>query len=183
MKKLALLLIIVAAFAACQEGAVRYSQSSAEIDTFKAAVAAYEAGDWNEYTSKFADTAKIFYNTETNSMTAAEAAEYHAENAKGLSSYGFEDDKGDIEMVVTDDGETWVNFWGQWNATIASTGKEVNVSVHVTAQFQDGMIVKEYGYWDNVPMMNAMAEAASEDASEEGAAEQAAEEGAEESEN
>jgi hypothetical protein len=183
MKKLAFIIVLAAMFSACEEGSTRYTQSSPEIDSFKAVIAAYETGDWEAYTAKYADTAKIYHNTEAKAMSPKETADQHKTNLAGLSSYGFEDDKGDIEMVVTDEGETWVNFWGSWKATIASTGKEVTLPVHVTVQFVDGMVVKEYGYWDNLPMQTAMAEAASEDASEEGAAEQPAEEGAEESEN
>ena len=182
MKKLAIIIVLASVFVACNEPAEqRYTQSSAEIDTFKALIAAYESADWESYTAKFADTAEVYHNTEDKPMTPAETVESHKANSAALSSYGFADDKGDIEMVTTDKGETWVNFWGLWKATVASTKKEVMIPVHVTAQFVDGMVVKEYGYWDTAPLIAAMEDAASEDASEEGA-EGAAEEGAEESE-
>ena len=160
MRKLALLAVIGLLFVACKQGEPRYTQSSAEIDTFKELIAAYEAGDWANYTAKFADTAKVFHNTDDKSMTPAETVEAHKTNTSALSSYGFVPDKGDAEMVTTDKGETWVNYWGLWKGTIESNGKEMMIPVHVTAQFVDGKIVREYGYWDNAPMVAAMEEAA-----------------------
>ena len=160
MKKLALLAVVGLLLFACKQGEIRYTQSSAEIDTFKAIIDAYEAADWQTYTSKFADSAKVYHNTDDKAMTAAETVETHKQNTAALSSYGFDDEKGDVEMVVTDKGETWVNFWGVWNATIASNGQKLMIPVHVTAQFVDGMVVKEYGYWDNAPLMKAMEAAA-----------------------
>jgi hypothetical protein len=165
MKKLALLAVIGLFVFACKQGETRYSQSSAEVDTFKALIAAYEAADWEGYVAKFADTAKVFHNTDDKSMTPAETVEAHKTNTSALSSYGFVADKGDTEMVVTDKGETWVNYWGLWKATIAANGQEVMIPVHVTAQFVDGKVVSEYGYWDNGIMMAAME--AIEDAAEE----------------
>ena len=35
-----------------------------------------------------------------------------------------------------------------WKGTIAVTGKEIAIPVHLTYQFVEGKIVKEYGYWD-----------------------------------
>ncbi|MCW5520961.1 nuclear transport factor 2 family protein [Aureitalea sp. L0-47] len=181
MKKLALIIVLACTFIACEECPERYTQSSAEIDTFKEVIAAYEAADWENYTAKFADTAKVYHNTDDKSMTPAETVEAHKTTTSGLSSYGFVSDKGDVEMVTTDKGETWVNYWGLWKGTIASTGTEMMIPVHVTAQFVDGKVVEEYGYWDTAALVAALTAAASEDASEEGM-EQAAEEGAEESE-
>jgi hypothetical protein len=173
MRKLALLAVIGLLFAGCQQGETRYAQSSPEIDTFKSLIAAYEAADWDAYTSKFADTAKVYHNTDDKFMTPAETVATHKTNTAQLSSFEFVDDKGDVEMVVTDKGETWVNFWGLWKGTVAANGQEVMVPVHVTAQFIDGKVVREYGYWDNGIMMTVME--AIEDAAEaaEGASENA----------
>ena len=51
-------------------------------------------------------------------------------------------------MVLTDDGETWVNCWLEWNGTLAANNKEIDIPIHLTYQFVDGKIVREYGYWD-----------------------------------
>jgi ketosteroid isomerase-like protein len=52
-------------------------------------------------------------------------------------------------MITTDKGETWINFWGLWRGEMKSSGKTYDIPSHITAQFIDGKIVKEYGYWDN----------------------------------
>jgi hypothetical protein len=177
MRKLALLAVIGLLVFACKQGETRYTQSSAEIDTYKAMIAAYEGADWDNYTAKFADTAKIYHNTDDKSMTPAETVETHKTNTAALSSYGFVSDKGDVEMVISDKGETWVNYWGLWKGTIASNGKEMMIPVHITAQFVDGKVVREYGYWDNAPMQAVMEAAAAAEAAEEaeGASENASE--------
>ena len=51
-------------------------------------------------------------------------------------------------MVLDDDGETWVNYWGLWKGTIAASGESFEMPVHLTSQFVDGKIVKTHGYWD-----------------------------------
>ena len=51
-------------------------------------------------------------------------------------------------MVLTDDGKTWVNFWGTWKGTLAGNNKEITLAVHLTAQFIDKKIVQDHGYWD-----------------------------------
>jgi uncharacterized protein len=54
-----------------------------------------------------------------------------------------------FEMVVTDDGETWVNFWGLWSAVLNANGQKFLIPVHVTARFENGKIVAEHGYWNS----------------------------------
>lgn len=175
MRKIVLLVVIGLFVFACKQGETRYTQSSAEIDTYKELIAAYEGADWENYTAKYADTAKIYHNTDDKSMTPAETVEAHKTNTSALSSFGFVADKGDMEMVVSDKGETWINFWGLWTGTIASNGQDVMIPVHVTAQFVDGEVVREYGYWDNAPMQAAMEAAMEAAAAAEGASENASE--------
>ena len=173
MRKLIVLALISLSVIACQQGETRYTQTSAEIDSYKALVADYEAGNWEAFNSHFVDTAHVFHNTVDKHMSPADNVAGHKERLAALSSYSFDKDEGDYEMVVTDKGETWVNFWGVWQGTITASQEEFRIPVHITAQFVDGKIVKEYGYWDNAPMTLAMqaiqaaAEAAAEGASEE----------------
>jgi hypothetical protein len=61
-----------------------------------------------------------------------------------------------IEQTLDDDGETWVNFWGLWKGTLKANGKEISIPVHLTAQFVDGKIVQEYGFWDMSVFMAEM---------------------------
>lgn len=159
MKKIVVLLgVAIMMLVGCQEKQTRYTQSSAEIDSYKAALSNYENGDWEGYMSHFADTAKIYHNSGEKFITPKESAMNFEESLKMFSSYGFADDKGEIEMVVTDKGDTWVNFWGRWEATLAANGQKFQTEVHTTVQFVDGKIVKEYGYWDTAPLMMALME-------------------------
>ncbi|WP_321538289.1 nuclear transport factor 2-like protein [Flavobacterium piscinae] len=65
-------------------------------------------------------------------------------------------EKEEYEMVVTDKGETWVNFWGLWKGTIKTTNKVYEIPFHNTARFVDGKIVEEYGYWNNSEIVTDM---------------------------
>ncbi|MDC6365116.1 MULTISPECIES: nuclear transport factor 2 family protein [Flavobacteriaceae] len=130
---------------ACQ-GPVRYTQESPEIDTIKQLIANYDSKNFE--TSMYADTSKTFYNTKDNPMSPTETMDYHKQSDANYSSRGFMDDHQEYEMVVTNDGETWVNCWLDWKGSLAANGKEIVIPIHLTYQFVDGKIVREYGYWD-----------------------------------
>ena len=135
----------------------RYTQQSPEIEIFESVVANYVNGEWSEYESKYAEEAEIFFNaTEENPSSIQEAIAGQRLNLEPLSSYTIETDDDELEMVVTDDGETWVNYWGLWKGTIAATGETIKTPIHITSQFVDGKIVKTFGYWNNAPMQLAM---------------------------
>ena len=51
-------------------------------------------------------------------------------------------------MIVNDEGETWVNFWGLWEGTYKTNNKVYQIPTHITARFVNGKIVREFGYWD-----------------------------------
>lgn len=160
MKKYLILFLVTAIIISCnkekeEEKEVRYTQNSEEINTFKAAIKDYENGNWESYAKHYADTAKIYHNS-NKSMTIQENIKSFKEGLAGLSTYEFPDDNEEFEMVVTDDDETWVNYWGDWQATIAESNKKVEVPVHLTARFINGKIVAEYAYYDNAIMMAAM---------------------------
>jgi len=162
MKKSLLIFLISSMIVSCNDGntekeKIRYTQDSEEINTLKAVIQTYEDADWEAYEKYYADTAKIFHNSEQG-LSYKEAAKMHSENISGLSSYGFEDENDDFEMVVTDDDETWVNYWGIWKGILANSEQEITIPVHLTARFINGEIVREYGYWDNSEMMMTMQE-------------------------
>ena len=129
--------------------AVRYTQKSPEIDISKAVIKSYDKMDWEALTSHYADTAKVYFNaTDKNPMAASKIPDYHKENDANYESRGFVEKDNFFEMVVTEKGENWVNFWGTWKCKLKTNGKELEVPVHLTSQYIDGKIVKEYGYWD-----------------------------------
>ncbi len=150
MKKLLFLgLAIVLSVAACQQQEKRYTQQSPEINSLKEVIASYENRDWEALASHYADTAKIMYNVvEEDGKTLAQLMTMHKEDATIFSDWKYVGDESEYEMVVPDKGKTYVNFWGLWKGTLAATNKTYTIPTHITAQFVDGKIVKEFGYWD-----------------------------------
>ncbi|HNP69002.1 MAG TPA: nuclear transport factor 2 family protein [Aequorivita sp.] len=150
MKRLFFLgLAIVLSLTACQKTEKRYTQQSVEIDTYKKVIDAYEKQDWEALMSHYADTAKIMNNViEKEGKTIAEEVAIGKEDAALFSSWDYVDGESEYEMVVTDKGQTWVNFWGIWKGTLAANNKTYTLPTHITAQFVDGKVVKEFGYWD-----------------------------------
>ena len=155
MKKIIQLALVIATVAACKNE-VRYTQNSPEIETFKQVVKDYETGNWESYATHYVDNTKIAYNaTEKKALTLAQSIALHKEETSTLSSYNYVPEESEYEMVVTDKGETWVNFWGLWQGRLKANNQLYEIPVHLTAQFIDGKIVKEFGYWDNSPIILA----------------------------
>jgi len=147
MKNIILLCTMaVLALSACQQSPVRYTQDSPEIDTVKKLISNYNSKSFD--TSMYADTSKTYYNTNKNALSASETMEYHKQTDANYASRGFQNENQEFEMVVTDDGETWVNCWLDWKGNLAANNKAVDIPVHLTYQFVDGKIVREHGYWD-----------------------------------
>ena len=152
MKKLFLLGLVTLLFVACQEQKTqRYFAESAEIETLKAGIKAYEAGDWDKWKSHFADTAKIYVNS-PDPLTIEKRAEGLKAMTAAMASYGFNHDKEYIEMVLDKDDETWVYYWAMHKGTLAANNKELAIPVHLAVQFVDGKIVEEHVYFDGTAM-------------------------------
>jgi len=169
MKTFSILIVCALMLVGCQQTKeeaapqeVRYTQQSAEIDSYKAGIRAYEKGDWDGYRATYSDTVSIYRNNPDKAYNTDETVAIFTEQAVAFSQYGFDPEEEEFEMVKTDDGHTWVNYWGLWTATIAANEQEVKVPVHLTARFVDGKIVREYGYWDNSIVDSAMEALAAE---------------------
>ncbi len=159
MKKLILLGLATVVFTACQEKtATRYTQQSPEIDAFKSIIKSYNDQDWEGMTVHYADTAKTYNNSSDIGLSLADMVEYHKQSLTNLSNRGFLDKDQEYEMVVTDEGDTWVNFWGDWEGTLKANGNKIKIPIHLTGQFKDGKIVRTSGNWDNAPMVLALQE-------------------------
>jgi hypothetical protein len=149
MKKIVLMLLTIGVLMACQEKQpVRFTTSSPEISTFKKMIDDYEKANWSSWATMYSDTAKIYHNNWDNSSTVAEIQKGHESLNVNLSSYGFDKDQMVVEQNLDDDGETWVNFWSLWKGKLRANGKEIHIPVHLTAQFVDGKVVEEYGFWN-----------------------------------
>jgi len=157
MKKLILLGLSLILFTACEKPKQQYFSESPEIDAVKAGVKAYESQDWDTWKTNFADTAKIYYNS-IKAISPEENIEGSKNMLSNFSSYGFDSKETFIEMVIDKENDTWVNYWSVWKGKLAANDKEIIVPVHLTMQFVNGKIVKEYGYWDNSPLVSAFQE-------------------------
>ncbi len=147
MKKLFLLGLAIVLFMACDQKDTRYTQQSPEIDTYKKVMDDYKKMNWAEMVKSYADTAKIANNViEEKAVSISQVVEKNKEDA---AMFNWVVEKEEYEMVVTDEGETWVNFWGIWKGTMKSNNKVYDIPFHLTARFKDGKIVKEFGYWNN----------------------------------
>lgn len=150
MKKLLFLgLAIVLSLTACQKQEKRYTQQSPEIDTYKKVIEASEKQDWETMATYYADSAKIMNNeVEAEGKTIAESMAINKADASLFSTWDYVDAEAEYEMVVTDKGETWVNFYGVWKGTLIANNEVYTIPSHITAQFVNGKIIKEFGYWD-----------------------------------
>ncbi|WP_370480175.1 ester cyclase [Tamlana flava] len=157
MKQLFLLGLTISLFMACQNKPQRYFDESPEIETTKAGITAYETQDWDTWKANFADTAKIFHNT-NKASTPDESMEGMKQMLSNMESYGFGKEGAEVEMIVDKKGRTWVNYWNTWMGKTKVTNKTLSIPVHLTIQYVDGKIVQEYGYYDTAPIQTAFAE-------------------------
>ena len=153
MKKLLIPVLISVVFACQAPPKQRYFTESAEITTAKNLMNDYVAGNFGALAAYYADTAKIFHNT-VDPLGVADFVKAMKDGLDPVSSYKWEDDL--YEMVIDSHEETWVEFWGNWTATLASNGKEIVIPCHVDWRFVDGKIVREYAYYDNAIFIAAM---------------------------
>lgn len=150
MRLLLLLLAFLCLSACAEEKPARYASSSAEIDSVKALVQAYEEGNWERWSSFYADTAKVYHNS-TTPTSPSELGMGMQETLKPLSGYGFMEKDQFHEMIVDDNGETWVNVWANWEGHLADPDTTLVIPVHITAQFVEGKIVEEHAYYNMQP--------------------------------
>ncbi|GAA4944453.1 hypothetical protein GCM10023314_16840 [Algibacter agarivorans] len=166
MKKLFLLGLATILFVACQNQPQRYFEESPEIETLKAGIKAYEAQDWDNWKANFADTAKVFHNT-NKGVSPDEIMVGMKQMLSNFSSYGFSKEGGVYEMVIDKDGKTWVNYWNHWGGKAKVTDKKLTIPVHLTVEFVNGKIVNEYAYYDTAGIGATIAEIEAAKAAEE----------------
>lgn len=159
MRRIIIIFSAAFIFAACNTQEVRYASSSPEIDIYLATIQNFVDGDWNAMRAHYADTAKLFDNvtaTRENVETIGEVIDRLRENRQFFSSQYFLPEEQFVEMVVTDDDETWVNYWGVWVSVLAATEQRFETPMHFTAQFLDGKIVREHAYYNIAPIILAL---------------------------
>lgn len=157
MKKLPILGLILVFILACNTESQRYYSESAEIESVKKVIEAYEKQDWDTWKTHFADTAKVFHNKNTG-IPYQESMKRHQDMISNFSSYSFSDEKTVLEMVIDKNGNKWVNYWSVWSGKLKANGEQLEIPVHLTSQYLDGKIVKEYGYYDTSAITAAFIE-------------------------
>ena len=155
MKKTITLGLLIFVLVSCNKSQ-RYTQNSPEIDIVKAVINNYDYQKWDSLTMKYADTAKVYYNTRDQFFTAKSLPEYHKANDSSFLTRAFEENRREFEMVTDDDGKNWVNFWGIWEGNLLENNKKIEMPIHITYQFIDKKIVLEYGYWDASELVLAL---------------------------
>ncbi|MDP2238365.1 MAG: hypothetical protein Q8J88_18200 [Bacteroidales bacterium] len=159
MKKIIYFLFAFALFSSCSaEKPDRYFSASPEIEVTKLTLKYYTDGNWEALKVLYADTAKVLNNVPETKGISIDAAitDYKNDHELFISmSYVAAEDF--FEMVVTDEGETWVNYWGLWKGTLKATGEEFEIPLHITQRFINQMIVAEHGYWNNSAIALALA--------------------------
>lgn len=148
MKNLYILGLAFAMFTSCGQKETRYTQQAPEIDLVKKHIANYNSKNYDMNASMLADSSKSLFNSKKNPILNKDIVAYHKANDANYSKREFLEKDQEFEMVVTDDGETWVNAWLDWQATLAANGKVIDMPVHMTFHIIDGKIVRELGYWD-----------------------------------
>lgn len=158
MKKLLVLSLATILFIACQEKPKqRYFEDSPEIEIAKSGIKAYETRDWIAWKANFADSAKVFHNSKKES-SPDQIMEGMKRMLSNFSSYGFDKEENTYEMIIDEKGKTWVNFWGNWHGQANITDQKLVIPVHLTIEFVDGKITKEYGYYDTAGIGRTIAE-------------------------
>ncbi len=150
MKKQILLGLTIILFASCQQTEQRYFDESSEIESVKELLQLVEDGNYDETKKFYNDTAKIY----VNSSKAISVEQMTAENIKGRDAFAVFTFKDSIypEMVITKNGNTWVNIWPTWVGKVKGSDNEISLPISLSFQFKEGKIVRYEGFWDNLPM-------------------------------
>ncbi len=157
MKKLLIIAFVGLLIMSCNNQPERYTTSSPEIDITKALVKDYTDGNWENWITHYSDSAKVHHNSIA-SMSANDLKEAFKASLLNYSSYNFSDKDLFYEMIIDDKKDTWVYFWGTWQATVLDTNKELQVPVHIALKFVDKKITEEYAYYDTASLSEAMKE-------------------------
>ncbi|NTW24267.1 MAG: nuclear transport factor 2 family protein [Lentimicrobium sp.] len=159
MKKVFYALFAVMLFAACNpKQPVRYFSASPEIEITKSTLKHYVDANWDALKPLYADTAKVMNNVpDVKGVSIDVAIKDYMQDHELFSSISYAADEDFFEMVVTDEGETWVNYWGLWKGTLKASGEEFEIPLHITQQFENQKIVREHGYWNSSAIALALA--------------------------
>ncbi|MBP1840847.1 nuclear transport factor 2 family protein [Formosa algae] len=160
MKKIILFAFSLAVMASCTEPVKQYTKSSPEIETIKTLHEYFEDSNYDSLQTLYAEDAVIFENS-FDSKSISDVIKEGKEGRALIADYTFVDGV-KCEMIINDEGETWVNSWAHWKGTLKGSEKVIEIPIISRFQFKDGKIVKEYSYWDNLPSYVAFDELATQ---------------------
>lgn len=134
----------------------QYFENCPEIDLGKKLVKAYLDQDWETYRSCYSDTARIWQNAwyssdPGNSIDQEMSAT--KEFVSNLANYTYEETI--WEMIINNNGDKWVHFWGKWVGKLSPDSEVLVVPVHLAFGVVADKVVYEAGFWDNLPMYMA----------------------------
>ena len=116
-----------------------------------------QRGDRAAWHAVYHDDARVYYNRVSDPMTAAEAAQMHADSVERLASYHFDPTSFRVGQWIDDAGATWVSFNAHWIAVFSEPSVRIVVPTAASYRFVDGKIADEYGYWDDSIVGRALA--------------------------
>lgn len=157
MKNTVLLLMLTLLFgiSLTAQDKVRYTQSAQEIDLIKELEAAYNAGNWEKFVSYYhADAVADHNGTTVNPKGLAAGMQATIEEC---SYYSLNLPSSELERIINDRGEVWVNAWGSWQGVLKGSTDTIKTSVHVAFEFKGSKIAREFAMYDNLGMSQAMA--------------------------
>jgi hypothetical protein len=155
LKSLSSLFLIAIFCISCQQKQTpkQYFEESPEIEVCKKAVNAYLNQDWETFRSCYSDTAKIWYNKYFLKYPAQNIDEIINNIKDPLGSMEFFKYEGVLwEMIINNAGQNWVHFWGTWIGKLSEESDDVDIVVHIAYSIENGKIVMEVGFWDNLPL-------------------------------
>jgi hypothetical protein len=127
----------------------RYTQSAPEIEAVKSWVAAYNAGDWDRVRASYADDIRSEHNGNVTTGADEVVASFQS-GVEGADFYQLRFYEDALERVINDDGETWVNAWGEYRVVPSGIPDTMAWPTHITFQFDaEGKITREVAYYNS----------------------------------
>ncbi len=151
MRKLIFILPLLVLLS-CEQQKKQFFTTSAEIDLVKKGNKAYIDRDWSTLRSLYADTAKIADNvwTPDKFVTPDQFIEEMKTSLADFTEIKLSDDI-EYNMIVTDDGQTWVLCWFNWIGK-HKNGKEISTPVHLGFLMAGGKVAFQGLMYNQLPL-------------------------------